>query len=113
MSTHAYSEDQLVEQPTIGLFAELGWQTLSAREELFGPGGTLGREASGEVVLLSRFRAALEGLNPALPPDAIKAAGDDLTPDASFAELPHLLSASINLKTNCKQNHDDTPPTRY
>jgi hypothetical protein len=26
---HAYTEDQLVEQPAIGLFAELGWQTVS------------------------------------------------------------------------------------
>jgi hypothetical protein len=26
MSAHAYTEDQLVEQPAIGLFAELGWQ---------------------------------------------------------------------------------------
>ncbi len=25
MSTRAYTEDQLVEQPAIGLFAELGW----------------------------------------------------------------------------------------
>jgi type I restriction enzyme, R subunit len=32
---HAYTEDQLVEQPAIGLFAELGWQTLSAMEEKF------------------------------------------------------------------------------
>ena len=24
--SHAYTEDQLVEQPAIGLFAELGWQ---------------------------------------------------------------------------------------
>jgi len=24
---HAYTEDQLVEQPAIGLFAELGWTT--------------------------------------------------------------------------------------
>jgi len=23
---HAYTEDQLVEQPAIGIFAELGWQ---------------------------------------------------------------------------------------
>lgn len=30
MSAHAYTEDQLVEQPAIGLFAELGWQTVSA-----------------------------------------------------------------------------------
>jgi type I restriction enzyme R subunit len=26
MSAHAYTEDQLVEQHAIGLFAELGWQ---------------------------------------------------------------------------------------
>ncbi len=30
---HAYTEDQLVEQPTIGLFAELSWPTVSALEE--------------------------------------------------------------------------------
>ena len=27
---HTYTEDKLVEQPAIGLFAELGWQTVSA-----------------------------------------------------------------------------------
>jgi len=26
---HAYTEDQLVEQPGIGLLAELGWTTVS------------------------------------------------------------------------------------
>ena len=51
MSPHAYSEDQLVEQPAIGLFATLGWRTLSAQDETFGPSGTLGRETKGEVVL--------------------------------------------------------------
>ena len=39
MSPHPYSEDQLVEQPAIGLFAALGWQTVSALEEDFGAGG--------------------------------------------------------------------------
>ena len=72
---HAYTEDQLVEQPAIGLFAELGWQTVVAMEEVFGrsrgdethsipaesqrlltssPTINLGRETSGEVVLVSR-----------------------------------------------------------
>ena len=51
MSGHAYTEDQLVEQPAIGLFAELGWQTVSAWEETFGATGTLRRETKGEVVL--------------------------------------------------------------
>ena len=72
---HAYTEDQLVEQPAIGLFAELGWTTVSALEETFGATGTLLRETKGEVVLVSRLRAALERLNPALPPEAITAGG--------------------------------------
>ena len=83
MSAHAYTEDQLVEQPAIGLFAELGWQTVSAMEEVFGKDGTLGRETPGEVVLLSRLRAALAKLNPSLPPEAITAAVDELTRDRS------------------------------
>jgi type I restriction enzyme R subunit len=36
MSPHAYTEDQLVEQPAIGLFSSLGWQTVSAIDETFG-----------------------------------------------------------------------------
>jgi type I restriction enzyme R subunit len=87
MSAHAYTEDQLVEQPAIGLFAELGWQTVSALEETFGAAGTLLRETKGEVVLVSRLRAALERLNHALPPEAITAAVDELTRDRSAMSL--------------------------
>ncbi len=47
MSPHPYTEDQLVEQPAIGLFAELGWATVSAVDETFGATGTLQREAPG------------------------------------------------------------------
>jgi type I restriction enzyme R subunit len=84
---HAYTEDQLVEQPAIGLFAELGWQTVSALEEMFGVGGTLGRDTTGEVVLIPRLRAALERLNPALPTEAISSAMDELTRDRSAMTL--------------------------
>ena len=84
---HANTEDQLVEQPAIGLFAELGWQTVSALEETFGATGTLLRETKGEVVLVSRLRAALERLNPALPSEAVTAAVDDLTRDRSAMSL--------------------------
>ena len=66
---HAYTEDQLCEQPAIELLAELGWQTVSAMEEVFGASGTLGRENPSEVVLVARLRAALAKLNPALPPE--------------------------------------------
>ncbi len=92
MSAHAYSEDLLVEQPAIGLFAALGWQTLSAMEETFGAGGTssstLGRETKGEVVLTDRLRAALTKLNPGLPLEAIQTAIDELARDRSAMSLP-------------------------
>lgn len=87
MTPHAYTEDQLVEQPAIGLFADLGWQTVSAMQETFGLGGTLGRETSGEVVLVARLRAALTQLNPALPAEAITTALDELCRDRSAMSL--------------------------
>ena len=90
---HAYTEDQLVEQPAIGLFAGLGWFAVSALDEIFGASGTLGRETPSEVVLESRLRAALERLNAsrmghhALPPEAITAAMDELTRDRASMSL--------------------------
>jgi type I restriction enzyme R subunit len=87
MSAHPFTEDHLVERPAIRLFSELGWETVSAMEETFGPKGTLGRETPGEAVLLSRLRAALERLNPALPPEAITTAIDALTRDRSAMSL--------------------------
>ncbi len=84
---HAYTEDQLVEQPAIGLFADLGWTTVSAMEETFGATGTLQRETKGDAVLVARLRAALERLNPALPSEAIATAIDDLTRDRSAMSL--------------------------
>jgi type I restriction enzyme R subunit len=83
VSSHPYSEEQLVEQPAIALFEYLGWSTVSALEEILGPDGTLGRETTGEVVLLPRLRAALAGLNPRLPPEAVATAIDELTQDRS------------------------------
>lgn len=83
----AYSEDRLVEQPAIALFGDLGWQTVSAMEEEFGATGTLGRETSGEVVLVPRLRAVLEKLNPKFPSEAITSALDELTRDRSAMTL--------------------------
>lgn len=91
MTPHAYTEDQLVEQPAIGMFAQLGWQTVSALEETFGAGGAgachLGRETRSEVVLVVRLRAALTTLNPDLPPEAIQTAIDELVRDRSAMSL--------------------------
>ncbi|MGB4876576.1 MAG: type I restriction endonuclease, partial [Candidatus Competibacter sp.] len=85
--SHPYTEDQLVEQPAIGLCAALGWQTIKAQEETFGANGTLGRETKGDVVLLSRLRTALARLNPDVPDDAIAAAVDELARDRSAMSL--------------------------
>ena len=83
MSAHSFTEDQLVEQPAIGLFAAMGWQTVSASEEVIGSSGTLHRETKGDVVLVSRLRSALAKLNPSMPPEALAAAVDELTRDRS------------------------------
>jgi len=58
MTPHPFTEDHLVERPAVQLFSELGWETVAAHEETFGPGGTLGRETPGEVVLIPRLRKA-------------------------------------------------------
>lgn len=66
MSTD-FSEDTLVEQPAITLFAELGYETANCFYEKVGIGAsTLGRETTEEVVLVPKLRTALERLNPHL-----------------------------------------------
>jgi type I restriction enzyme R subunit len=92
--SNPYTEDELVEQPAIRLFGGIGWQTVSAREEIFGSDGTLGRELSGEVVLVTRLRVALERLNPALPSEAITSAIDELTRDRS-AMIPEAANREV------------------
>jgi len=97
MTTHAYTEDQLVEQPAIGLFAELGWNIAcgnphpSPLPEVEGASvdsaGLLGRETKGEVVLVERLRAALIKLNGGLPAEAIQTAIDELARDRSAMTL--------------------------
>jgi type I restriction enzyme R subunit len=82
-----FTEDALVEQPAIGLFSELKWETFAAAHESFGTGADLGRETKGEVVLKERLRAALAKLNVGLPPEAIQAAIDELARDRSAMSL--------------------------
>lgn len=76
---HANTEVQLVENPAIQLFAAMGWETVSASDEVMGPAGTLRRETTATVVLESRLRTALERLNPTVPPEALAIAIDSLT----------------------------------
>jgi len=87
-----YTEDALVEQPTIALFEKLGWETANCYNENFGSYSsgsgngniTLGRQTSNEVILVPRLRAALERLNPDLPKEAIDLAIEELARDRSI-----------------------------
>src|SRR5665213_1452902 len=69
-----YTEDQLVEQPAIKLFEELGWETVNAYRETLGSEGTLGRDNRSEVFLLRRLRQAIARLNPDAPMEAVEQA---------------------------------------
>jgi type I restriction enzyme R subunit len=74
-------EEATVEQPTIALLAELGWQTANLRAEQLGPANPTGRLSFREVVLPARLRAALAILNPTLPAAALADAISELTRD--------------------------------
>jgi len=90
--TDINSEDRLV-QATFAEHLEkvLGWESVYAwNQETFGPDGTLGRANPKEVVLKRDLRAALERLNPQLPPSAVEDALAKLTRhDLSRSLLQH------------------------
>src|SRR5580692_7535456 len=77
------SEDAAIEQPTIALFAELGWETLNCYHENFGPLSLLGRDTMADVVLPNRLRAAIEKLNPGISPNAVEIAVWEATSNRS------------------------------
>lgn len=78
-----YSEKIIIEQPTIDLFAILGWKTKNCFRETFGTSGMLGRETSSEVVIENQLRSALHRLNPELTSEALNLAVEALTQDRS------------------------------
>ena len=82
-----YSENSLVEQPAIQLFAQLGWHTVDCFEEQFGLDGTLGREHRGQVVLTRFLRPVLASLNPDLPAVAVQAALEALMTGSTLSTL--------------------------
>jgi len=87
MNPKSYTEDELIEQPAIELFEELGWQTINAFYESFSTGGTLGREHAGEVVLTRYLIPALRKLNPTASNEAIHIAVNELSRDRSVMSL--------------------------
>ena len=60
MTANAYTEDQLVEQPAIELFAELGWQTASAVKAQLERMVRLNRTRAD---YLEKFEALIEAYN--------------------------------------------------
>lgn len=103
MSAHAHIEEQLVEQPAIGLFAELGWAVAGPVPDAGVAGeprdaGLLRREAKGEVALVPRLRAALGKHKSQLPLEAIAAAIDELIRDPLALLLERARLNPIELK---------------
>jgi type I restriction enzyme R subunit len=75
--------ERILEQAAMFLFKELGYTIVDCMNEIFGPGGTLGRETRADVVLLSRLRPMLEALNPDLPDEALTQGIEEITRDRS------------------------------
>jgi type I restriction enzyme R subunit len=84
----SYSEQELIEQPTIEMFKKLGWGHINTLHETLGPSGTLGRDNQSEIILQSRLRIAFKRLNPDLPPEAYNLAFEELTRDRSRLSMP-------------------------
>ena len=111
-----YSEDALVEQPAIALFAAMGWETASGFHEFDRAGGSpLGREAKSEVVLEARLRPALERLNPDLPADAFDQAIEALVRDRGAMapvqanrELYLLLKNGVQVRISAPDRESET-----
>ena len=83
-----YSEDQLIEQPTIDLLTEIGWETRNCHSEFDQKDGSLlGRQTKSEVILTSRLQPALQRLNPDTPQDAIAHAIEQLRKKAFIRRI--------------------------
>ena len=82
MSPRDYSEDELVERPTLALLDSLGYEIADGYSETLGPEG-LGRDDQSHVVLRHRLSPKLAELNPDLPAAAIESAIEELVLDRS------------------------------
>ncbi|MCU0836000.1 MAG: type I restriction endonuclease subunit R [Chromatiaceae bacterium] len=115
MSPTGYTEDSLVEQPTIELLEELGWEPFNAYQEFDGGASTLGRETKAEIILKVRLRQALLDLNPEAPPEAIHGAIEELCRDrsrlsavAANRELYHLLKNGVRVPVPDAEGEGET-----
>jgi type I restriction enzyme, R subunit len=82
MTPSDFSEDRLVEKPTLELLERLGYVVVDGFKERMGSEG-LGRDDEAQVILHHRLRAKLAELNPELSADAIDLAVEELMRDRS------------------------------
>jgi type I restriction enzyme R subunit len=80
-----FSESDLIEQPAIDLFGQLGWKTINLFGEFASGKSTEGRESRREVFLPIRLKSAIKTLNADLPESAIDEAYKVLV-----SERPHI-----------------------
>lgn len=90
--SHAYSEDQLIEQTCIDIFkSQLHWEIANVYQgETFGEYGTIGRHSEADVLLKNRFLEAIKKLNPNLPVQAYELAYEIINSDDATKSLPDL-----------------------
>lgn len=113
-----YTEDALVERPTIDLFRELKWATQNCFYETYGPNGTLGRETPSEVVLVRRLRPALERLNADASPEGISQAVEELTrgrstlsPENANREVYSLIKNGVKVRVRSEEGGEEATET--
>src|SRR2546426_1055997 len=102
-----------LEANTIRLFESLDWKTANCYHEICGANSTLGRETTEQVVLEWRLKAALEKLNPEVPPLALDLALDELTKDRSVLsparanqDVDKLLKEGIKVTYRTSDDHE-------
>jgi len=86
-----YNEDNLVEQATVDILSDLGWEVLTAwHNESMGEDGLLGRQKKSEVVLKKFLIPQLKELNPNLPPKAYEEAYQQIARETTDKRLGHI-----------------------
>ena|GEM_PF-1555560 len=66
----------------------MGWQAVNCFHEVYGSGGTLGRENSGEVVLVSNLLSEEKSQNPVIPSEAVLFIIEEMIHGRSALNLP-------------------------
>ncbi|MCK4816492.1 hypothetical protein KA005_12050, partial [bacterium] len=87
MSPYSKDAEEALEEATIHRFEALGWESISAKDEIDGDPALLGREHQGEVVLKRYLLPALKKFNPNIPEEALNQAVKTLNHDRSAMSI--------------------------